>query len=453
MQLDTYSAEQTSTQRGFTLLEVMAVVVIFGIIMVPLFRAYDVYVKSQKRILTVERIENAVSEIRIFRPNTFAYPCPADRTLGPNDLNYGLEDCAAAIALAVGNCTAGNGICKVAGSRNADGVGGLDPVLIGALPFRTMDMTNGNEISVEGSLDGWGNKLTYAVSANTTRHNPVRNSISVGNDFKLGVITAVDEFGNNTAGIGMYDLDNADGDNNILTGADGDGQFAVISHGETGRGAYSSFGVLQSTCDTAVRDGENCDNDSVFMASLGDYKVGSATFFDDTAQFYRDQAGDLWAYIENPNPAIGGSTGHVRKLNLGKVGVNTGSTAAQADLDVNGNIRATTTQMDQFCKKNGTACIPTRFMWETYSSPTTLPTTSDPTKQWKNTCAAGQVISHYANGQAQCISKVNIPAPMSGAVTCPAGSWVRGLLTNGCVICGNSSGFEAIYPSAALCNN
>ncbi len=452
MQLKNHPSCVSPCQRGFTLLELMAVIVIFGIITVPLFRAYDVYVKGQKRVLTNERIQKAVAEIRIFRPNTFAYPCPADRSLGPNDPMYGRENCAAALALTtIPSCSANNGICVTRGSRNADSVAGNDIVIIGGLPFRTMDATNGNEISVEGSLDGWGNKLTYAVSANTTRYVAGRNSISVGNDFKYGVITAVDEFGNNTAGIGMYDLDNADGDNNVLTGADGDAQFAVISHGETGRGAYSSYGVLQSTCDLTTRDGENCDNDATFMSALGDYKVGTSSFYDDSTLFYRDQAGDLWAYIENPKPG-GTSTGHIRKLNLGKVGVNTGTSTAQADLDVNGSIRATTTLMDQFCKKDGTACIPTRFMWDSLAAPTTIATTSDPSKQWKNTCASGQVISHYANGQAQCVAKVNIPIPPAGAITCPAGSWVRGLLTNGCVICGNASGFEAVYPSAAACN-
>ena len=445
---------QKNSTAGFTLIELTIVILIVAVISLPLFNIYEGYIRAQKRQVTIERIDNIASQIRIFRPSTFSYPCPADRALSKDDAMFGFEDCAAFAALAINTCTANGGICRMSGSRDtdtpADGMNN-DSVLIGAVPFRSLDSITKGGIAVDGSLDGWNNKITYAVSARTTSYQPGRNSISVGNDFKYGVISALDEFGNTTAGIGMFDLDNADGDGNVTTGKDGDAQFALVSHGRTAKGAFNLHGVNTYACDTTTIDGENCDNDSVFRSALGDYGSNSASFSDDISYFFRDQTGDLWGYIENP---AGGATAHIRKLNAGRVGVKTGSAAVTTTLEVNGTIKAPTTLTEEICKTNGTNCIPTRFLYDTYSSNTTLPTTSDPAKQWKNTCGTypdgtGQAMTSITSGQANCASSVNIPVPPGGVdVDCPAGTYVQGVTTKGCIICTDG----LIYPSAAACN-
>lgn len=441
---------QGNQEAGFTLVEIAVVLLIFAIVTLPLLSLYSEYKMAQKRVVTYERINNAATQIRIYRPSTFAYPCPADRALSPNDAMYGFENCAAFTALAINTCTANGGMCKVEGSRDADGNGAKDPVLIGALPFRTLDAINRKGFSIESHLDGWGNKLTYAVSARHTNFVSPRNSIAVGNDFKYGVITALDEHGKSTAGIGMYDLDNADGDNDPATGRDGDAQFTIISHGPSARGAYSIQGIRVATCDTAAIDGENCDNDSVFRSALGDYNANTASFYDDIAIFYKDQAGDLWGYIENPQ--VGGSTGHIRKLNLGRVGVNTANTPVQAQLDVNGTVRAPATLIPQvggdLCKTDGTACLPVRYLYDGLSG-ANIGTASDASKIWTNTCPADYVITGISNGQVQCQQKVTVPAPPSAVdVDCPASTYIQGILTNGCIICTDGN----LYPSAAACN-
>lgn len=439
-------------EAGFTLIEMSIVMLIFSIIVLPLLSLYAEYQLAQKRVVTLERIDNAASQVRIYRPSTFAYPCPADRALSPNDAMYGFEDCAAFLALAMNTCSANGGICKVGGSRDADGVGGNDPVLIGAVPFRTIEATNRQGImSFDSQLDGWGNKFTFAISARTTNYVTPRNSISVGNDFKYGVITALDENGRSTAGIGMYDLDNLDGDNDSATGRDGDGQFALISHGPSARGAFNASGRLVIACDATTIDGENCDNDFTFRSAIGDYNANTAAFYDDIAIFYKDQTGDLWGYIENPQ--VGGSTGHIRKLNLGRVGVNTGTNPVQTPLDVAGTIRAPATLIQQvggdLCKKDGTSCLPVRYLYDPLSG-ANIGTLSEPGgKTWTNQCPLGYVITGISNGQVQCQATVPIPAPPSGAdVDCPASTYIQGILTNGCIIC--SDGLT--YPSAALCN-
>lgn len=444
-----------SSQAGFTLVELAIVTLIFAMVTLPLLGMYADYVKREKRKETIERINNVSSQLRIYRPSTFSYPCPADRALGRNDAMFGLENCAAFAALAINTCSANGGICRVQGSRDTDlPTNGLndDSVLIGAVPFRTIDAITINNMGIDGSMDTWGGKLTYAVSQKNTTLAPfARNSLAVGNDFKYGVIAALDENGSNTAGIGLFDLDNADADNDLTTGRDGDGQFAIISHGPTNFGAYSLDGALINACDATTIDGENCDNDFTFRSAIGNYDAAGATFYDDIALFFRDNTGDLWGFIENPQ---GGATSHIRKLNAGRVGVNTGTAAVTTPLDVNGSVRAKTSLVMELCKKDGTNCVPTQYLYNQYNVNTVVPTTSDPAKSWRNTCTdfgdgTTQVMNGITSGIAQCVSSVNIPAPPGGAdVDCPAGTYIQSILTNGCIVCTDG----ITYPSALLCN-
>ncbi len=442
-------------QAGFTMIELSIVTLIFALVTLPLLNLYSGYVHAQKRAVTVERIETISAQVRLYRPSTFSYPCPADATLSINDANYGFEDCA---AIAINTCNPTGGICRVSGNRDtdtpADGMNN-DSVLIGAVPFRSMDLVNQGGIGVDGSVDGWGNKMTYAVIARATNYFPGRNALSVGNDFKYGQITALDEFGNNTAGIGMFDLDNADGDGNPLTGTkEGDAQFAIISHGPTGAGARSINGVL-IPCVAGTIDNENCDGDATFRSALGDYSANGATFYDDLSFFYKDQTGELWGYLENPN--VGGATAHIRKLNNGKVGVSTGNATVAEALEINGAVKTPTTLVQEICKTNGTNCIPTRYLYDSLPEqfPTTINTTSDTnTKNWSNTCrdfgdGTGQAMTQISNGRAVCANSVNIPASITGAdIDCPLGTYVQGITTKGCIICSNG----LPYPSAAACD-
>ncbi len=427
----------TRKDDGFTLLELSIVILIFGFIVTPLIDLYSKNINSQRRTVTVERVEKAVSQIRIYRTNSFSAPCPADRTLNINDANFGISDCGAAVAgLAVGACIPGGGICKVAGARapSIPAAPLQDTVLIGAYPFRTISKTNGSLSGLEESLDGWNNKLTYAVSLKATPLSSTpRNSLAIGQDFKFGVIAAHDEFGDTAA--------------NNTAGINDDGLFVVLSHGETANGAYSLDGVLVQPCDVTTRDGENCDNDAVFRRAVGNYDAAGATFYDDYAYFFRDQTGDLWGYIYNPSTFD--STGHIRKLNAGNVGINTGTTTPAATLTVNGGIRADTTLTNEICSSTSTNCVPTQFLWDQIATNTTIPTTSNPTKTWRNTCAAGEVATKIADGKIACMPNVPIPAPPGGAgAHCPAGTYITTLLSNGCIVCTDG----ITYPSVGLCN-
>src|SRR5215470_12562579 len=78
--------------RGFTLLEMCAVVVISGIALASFMQGYRVYLAGQRvrdvnnRLATIHPLLDAYASKHGGR-----YPCPSDPTLAPTDPNYGRE--------------------------------------------------------------------------------------------------------------------------------------------------------------------------------------------------------------------------------------------------------------------------------------------------------------------------------------------------------------------------
>lgn len=401
--------QKKPNQSGFTLIELSIVIIIVGLLVAPLLSLYHTTEIQKKINITKENISTSVTGISTFSP--VRLPCPSDRSLGPDDPQYGFEQCNLAT---IPTCTTGlEGICKTNGSRDADGVGGVDLVIIGGVPFRYMAGPNVRfipNVHNENTMDGWNNKLTYAVSAKLM--DPTKTSSQT--DFKLGVIAAVDENGNPTAGIGTYDLDNLDGDNDIETGRDGDAQFVVLSSGPSGRGAFTLTGAQPKGCPAStVVEYENCDNDFTFVQGLGSTEASGNSFIDDYSHFYIESSGDLWYILPDGSNA---PSPHINNLNSNFVGINT--TSPSERLDVNGNIMATTVKGNNYCDKTNSMCMPA-----TYLSPS-------------RRCSTGQVVIGYKNGNVVC-SKVtlNLPGGYTGA-NCPGGAnWVQGVTTDGCVLC------------------
>jgi prepilin-type N-terminal cleavage/methylation domain-containing protein len=162
---------------GFTLVEMAIVILIMGILLVPILEAYSHYIKEKRIEDTRENIAAVTSGISGFQDVQARLPCPADATLAPGAANFGKEfdvNCnPAAIGLtAAGMCTAGNGICLVAGQRNLGGAAGAtdanELVLIGAVPIVSMRDQGVSERTAVAN-DAWGRKLTYAVTASLTQ--------------------------------------------------------------------------------------------------------------------------------------------------------------------------------------------------------------------------------------------------------------------------------------------
>lgn len=424
--------ERSEQSKGYTLLELSIVIVIVSIVLVPIIRQYSIYEKERLRILTSERIAEASNEVLLYAATRASYPCPSDPMAGIGTANYGIDPCtvpatrAALSALAVGSCLAGTGICKVAGMRDADTVAGNDPILIGVVPFVSLSNARGKALGSEViGVDGWNHFLLYAVSQNLTAIGDAGlNRTDVSQDFKYGVIKAVDEFGNDTAGI----IDDA--------------QFVILSHGDDGKGGYTINGVLHDTCSATSRDSENCDNDAVFMSSIANYEAAGANFYDDMALLTKNPSGELWAYIINPSTSA--STGSIYNLNSGNIGV--GTSNPQVKLDVEGDVRATTVLANTLCKADtaiasGTKCLPLNFFaGSAWTMPTGV-TTPSGLSSYKNICASTSydVMTGISSGQVQCALGVNMttsPAsPAAGPVNCPAGEYISAVLTNGCIIC------------------
>jgi len=155
---------------------------------------------------------------------------------------------------AEGTCT------EIVGSvAVVDGAAGTpDRVIIGAVPFRALNIPS------EATFDGWGRRLTYAVTRDLTR-NVTPRPIPDPSAPIFGEIAFVDPNGGSR-----------------IT-PNGTGAYALISHGENGLGAYSaSGGAVGLTCTGNTHEVENCNDDATFM--FANYRATQdAMYYDDKA--------------------------------------------------------------------------------------------------------------------------------------------------------------------------
>lgn len=360
--------------EGFTLIELSIVILISALIFIPLINMYQAYYKKQFIEKTLTNIDLAQSVIGTF--SSARYPCPADPSLGPTDAGYGLEQVDAS-----GDCiTAPGKVVAVAGARTA-----AQTVVIGAIPVRTLKLTTSAAyLPDESSLDGWGNKLLYAVTTSQTKASTYVND--------EGQIAAIDEGTPPRA----------------TAGINGDAHFVVLSHGSNGNGAYTNGGVLISACVATVKEGENCDADSTFMSALGFYEGDSPDYFDDVTYFAQRFDNELWA-----NTAAGSI--HIYNKNTGNVGIKTATPTEK--LDVNGDLKAANnTKVTQICDYTGAKCFNVSRISGTGMA-----------------CPVNQVMVGITNGNPDCVA-VAVTPPAN--VDCQAiGKWVQGIRSDGAVIC------------------
>lgn len=418
-------------EPGFTLVEMSIVLLVSGIILIPLIMLYYQYDRNQKILITKDNISNAESGLAIFSPVRF--PCPSDRSLASNDPLYGSDVCTnpGFTLTDVPDCNTtgdvGQGICKVRGIRDTaddtDGQAGngTEYVLVGGVPTYS-ENTPIYGITSARVVDGWGRRLTYAVSFTSSRPNR-----TTGLDiFKNGLVSVVDEWGNNTAG------------------TNGDAQYVIFSSGETGLGAYSDNGIF-TNCNIATSDGENCDGDTVFRQALANSEAAGANFYDDRLTAVNFGSADLWLNVtDNANKP----TSHMRPFFTGAVGVHKSDPGSNAPsgatimLDVDGSIKAKAIRSDQLCNFDGTECLNTNSTTGFFGN----------RQVGVNTCPNGQIMTGISDGAVQCVS-ATLSLPNTGSIDCDAGAWLVGIRSDGAIMCNDGKTFKMINNVRQTCSS
>lgn len=382
-----------NNHAGFTIIEVLFVMIVSGIILVALLSMYQQYIVQKRIDDTKESIKEASSQISYFFSNTLRYPCPSNRILGVNDPAFGQEfdaDCVGrAESIGPGNCAPGGGFCVYNGLRDADGDGAMDLVAVGGLPINAFRQANGLKVDSSVAHDGYDSLITYAVTLSMTNPNTF--------NFNRGVIRALDEFGLNTAGI----IDDA--------------HFVIVSHGANKSGAFSLEGGLTVPCGTDVQalDNENCDGDGVFMRALGFSRGNNTSFHDDFAFFAKSESSTLWTYIPGTND--------IQNTNVQNVGI--GTTAPTKKLEVNGDIRAdNSTVVDQICMRSDPSKC---FNVSAFSA--------DVTTTENIECGPGLVLTGLSEAAPQC-GQPSLSA-IKPDINCGPERWIHGFTSSGDPIC------------------
>ena len=212
---------------GFTLLEMIIVVIIFGILTAASLTAVTVWIDQARRQVTKTRLDGIREALTFYVEQQGRFPCPAPYNAAADTATYGREDATCPAAMPA-----------------------ITAVVQGTVPSRDLALPD------EYMVDGWNNRFTYAVTEILTKAGPTFY------DANIGTITVKDG--------GGFD---------ITTEA----AFVLLSHGEDGKGSWTQDAVANAEgCGAAVaRDDENCNGDDVFVST----PVRATTPIDDPAHY------------------------------------------------------------------------------------------------------------------------------------------------------------------------
>ncbi len=403
-------------QRGFTLIEISLVLIVSGLVMLIASQALKLQNTNTKRAITLDSLNVTRDALIEFVALQGRYPCPADITLDLHDANYGRENVDGS-----GNC-----IGTTVTGRDADGDGTADPIVIGGVPFNTMLDPDLDPATIDGvenvplnateTIDGWGHKLTYAVTKSLTK-------VTTYNDFN-GALRIRDE-----------------NDQDVIDPADS-AHLILISHGDDGVGSFTQEGKLVEPCNAGVvippppppavqsplNEKENCDeDDGTFLSGLRNSSDHS--YNDDLVQFVLLQTSNLWTItgtvtLPGPPPV---TIFKVANTNTGNVGIGTDQPGVR--LDVAGSIQGFKLQTANLCDAGGINCM----------APSVIGGT-DPNMDCTNT--GGSAVNPGPHRAVTAIEQNHVVcadifagAPAATPNSCPAGQLARGISNLGNVLC------------------
>jgi prepilin-type N-terminal cleavage/methylation domain-containing protein len=260
--------------RGFTLVEIVVVLLIFGIVLAMAAAITRGVVASQKRSLTATRLATVDAALVQFVMQQRRLPCPSDGTRAATDNNAGIED-----RNAGGACTAMN---------------------TGVVPWRALGLSE-TEVT-----DGWDHRLTYRVDANLVADSgmdmswcdpagteapgaaPKATCTAACTSTTLANCTAPINFLSGTASAKGLMVKNLAGtilmNPAVSPGPNTGAAYVVISAGETGGGAYNNMGTLMaSTTTDGTEEAKNYNNLAPQPYYVDDTTADAAgvTHFDD----------------------------------------------------------------------------------------------------------------------------------------------------------------------------
>jgi prepilin-type N-terminal cleavage/methylation domain-containing protein len=255
--------------RGFTLVEVVVVLIIVSVLISMAAVMTRGVVATQKRSITATRMSAVEAALSQFVSQQKRLPCPADGTQAGSAANAGTEQGQNAV----------NGCSN--GQQN------------GVVPWRTLGLTEND------ATDGWGRRFTYRVGPLLGANNGMDMSFCD----PAGLIVAAVATPNNcpttcTSGAAMgscmtpstfmvtkgLQVKDTAGNavmtpNTVTTGANSvstAAAYVVISAGESGGGGYLNSGVIGAS--TATDGTEELRN------------YASGTFVNNTVTYYVDDA-------------------------------------------------------------------------------------------------------------------------------------------------------------------
>jgi prepilin-type N-terminal cleavage/methylation domain-containing protein len=383
------------TERGFSLLEFAIVTLVSGILLTAGLKAYQLYLKNERRVEIREKLDGLSASFSNFRASGAEgrLPCPADPTLGVQDPNFGIEDCSLFTSgAAMGSCTqaGGQGVCIVAGR-------GGQPVLIGSVPFKTMrnrfdtdalaDDADSISISYDDAgfemvADPWDFQMTYAVT---------------------GILTDPATFDDQGGAIFVQTELGVD-----LSDPAGSAHYVVVSHGDNSLGAYSLEGNVAFACNAGATEGENCDGDANFVSGLRSEQIG-ANYYDDEMYYSAFSVSNIWEFSEQP--------GDIYSVNAGNVGV--GVSDPLQKLHVADIMKVDEILLEEWCDTGGTNC------WVPYAE------LECPAASAGNVSVA----TGFVGGNIVC-TEVPIPSVISNQSCTVPGEFLLGVRTDGSIICG-----------------
>lgn len=292
----TSADEFRRSRRGFTLVEILVVLVVVGLLTAMVARMGTGMMAAATRSATTNRMTAIEASLQAFALANHRLPCPADGQLAPGDANYGRE-------------------AKV----------GTEPAITGCIGNQARGVVPWADLGISDadSVDGYGNRFTYRagaafVSSNTLDYTSCDQAAAIGNpaagtnngcgpcvSFAAGVPTNCVQVKNALAGKGLQVQDAAG--NPIANPASGTGAgYVLISHGENRAGAYGTTGVAQEAVGAV---GPKETQNSALNALVGFYvadnvNAADATHFDDTTKYMGALALvlkiDLGPRIHNP---------------------------------------------------------------------------------------------------------------------------------------------------------